>query len=113
MQITVGAPPALPPLPAAVEVALYRIAQEALTNALRHSCGSRCIVRLTLEDWSVQLEVRDDGRGIGPDDFASVGMISMRERAQELGGSCEVSSPPDGGTCVLVHIPLQRTQGGG
>jgi len=110
MQITVEAPPDLPPLPAAVEVALYRIAQEALTNVLRHSGGRRCLVRLTLEDGSVRLEIRDDGRGIAPDDFASVGLVSMRERAQELGGSCEVSSPPDRGTRVLVHIPLQRAQ---
>lgn len=113
VQITVEAPPDLPPLPAAIEVAVYRIAQEALTNVLRHSGSRRCMVRLTLEDGSIRLEIRDDGRGIAPDHSAGVGLVSLRERAQELGGGCEVSSPPDGGTRVLAHIPLQREQNRG
>jgi signal transduction histidine kinase len=79
----------LPPLPAAVEVACYRIAQEAITNVVRHSGGSSCGARLSIDEsneW-LELEVTDDGVGIPEDRRAGVGMNSMVERVEELGGT--------------------------
>ena len=94
----VEAPDDLPSLPAAVEVACYRIAQEALTNTARHSGASSCLVSLCLDeaDGTLQLEVSDDGKGVAEDRSAGVGMSSMRERAEELGGTLAVEAPPGG-----------------
>ena len=55
------------------------------------------------------MEVRDDGRGIGADVTAGVGLLSLRERAEELGGHCEVTCPPEGGTVVRARLPLGTT----
>jgi signal transduction histidine kinase len=109
-QVAVEAPE-LPPLPAAVEVAAYRIAQEALANAVRHGRAGRCAVRLEVTDGRagqprLALEVADDGRGIAPEARGGVGLHSMRERAAELGGSCSVSPRPGGGTLVRAELPL-------
>jgi signal transduction histidine kinase len=99
----------LPPLPAAVEVAAYRIAQEALTNVARHARANRCTVRLALDEepGTLRLEVEDDGRGIGEDRGSGVGLQSMRERAAELGGSITVGTPAGGGTVVRARLPLE------
>ncbi len=99
----------LPPLPAAVEVAAYRIASEALTNAVRHSGASAIEVRLAGEPGRLVVDVVDDGRGIEPDRVAGVGLRSMRERAEELGGRAEVSCPPGGGTRVRAWLPVTRS----
>jgi signal transduction histidine kinase len=106
----VEAPEELPPLPAAVEVAAYRIAQEAITNAVRHAGASRCEVRFDLDEGAglLRLEVIDDGRGIGEDRGVGVGLSSMRERAEELGGTCVVEPVPTGGTRVRAELPWQR-----
>lgn len=85
LRIVVEAPEDLPPLPAAVEVAVYRIAQEALTNVVRHARAKSCIVRLTVAE-DVSLEVTDDGIGIPAERSAGVGLSSMRERAAETDG---------------------------
>jgi signal transduction histidine kinase len=92
-------------LPAAVEVAAYRIALEAMTNVARHAGAGRCLVRLSLNG-SLELEVTDDGHGLGRGAAANVGLGSMRERARELGGACLVESRPEGGTRVLATLPL-------
>lgn len=105
LSITLTAPECMPPLPAAVEVAIYRIAQEALTNVIRHANAHHCVLSLEVDD-SVCLEVRDDGRGRAMDDRAGVGLTSMRERAAELGGSCVIESLDMGGTRVFIRIPL-------
>ena len=110
-RVVVEAPPDLPVLPAAVEVAVYRIAQEALTNVVRHAGARRCTIRFDVDrtGWGrprVILEVADDGAGIGPDPRGSVGLHSMRERAAELGGSCLIQSRPEGGTLVRAELPL-------
>jgi signal transduction histidine kinase len=97
----------LPNLPAAVEVAVYRITQEALTNVARHARARRCVVRLVVNE-DVALEIVDDGVGILAERGAGVGLSSMRERASELGSSCVVESTPEGGTRVLVRLPLAR-----
>jgi len=105
VHITLEAPESLPLLSAAAEVAAYRIAVEAMTNVKRHARARHCTVRLSLDD-DLHLEVADDGRGIPGEVRAGVGMASMRERAEELGGTCEVAARPTGGTCVAVRLPL-------
>jgi signal transduction histidine kinase len=107
LRISLEAPDNLPPLPAAVEVACYHIAQEAMTNVVRHSGANNCFVRLDLdvEAGLLHLQVEDDGRGIGPDRGTGVGLSSMRERAEELGGTCVVEPVETGGTRVRVELP--------
>jgi signal transduction histidine kinase len=98
-------------LPAAVEVACYRIAQEALANVVRHAGATNCAIRIRLDDEACALivEVEDDGRGIHPDDRAGVGMISMRERTEELGGWCTVEPLARGGTLARAVLPFCTT----
>jgi signal transduction histidine kinase len=105
LQITLEAPENPPPLPAAVEVAAYRIALEAMTNVSRHAGARHCCVRLSLPD-DLCLEVTDDGRGLPNKVQAGVGLTSMRERAEELGGMCVAEVMPMGGTGVIAHLPL-------
>lgn len=93
-------------LPAAVEVAAYRIAQEALTNVVRHAGASRATVRLHAGDGALRVEVVDDGCGVPAQRTAGVGTASMRERAEELGGTCVVERGADGGTRVVAHLPV-------
>ena len=147
LQIAVDAPEPLPSLPAAVEVAAYRIAQEALTNAVRHSGARECAVRLAVgpnarPDESllqgagrvncsvgspsfpaservssylegVVLEIADDGRGLPTERRPGIGLTSMRERAEELGGTCAIGPRPGGGTVVRAWLPLGEGTGGG
>jgi signal transduction histidine kinase len=103
LRVLVEAPEDIPDLPAAVEVAVYRITQEALTNVARHARAQTCVVRLVVND-DVTLEIVDDGVGIYAERSAGVGLSSMRERASELGGSCVVQPTREGGTRVLVRL---------
>jgi signal transduction histidine kinase len=112
LRVAIEAPGELPPLPAAVEVAAYRIVQEALTNVARHAAASSCVVRFAPDSTVLRLEVTDDGRGIAEDRLAGVGLHSMRERAEELGGSCTVESVPTGGTSVRAILPLAHGEPG-
>ena len=107
LQITIDAPEHLPPLPAAVEVAAYRILQEALLNVVRHAHARTCLVRLTLGD-ALDVEIRDDGVGLPPAGQTGVGLTSMRERTDELGGTCRIESVPGSGTCIHVQLPLDE-----
>jgi len=107
LRMLVEAPEDLPSLPAAVEVAVYRITQEALTNVARHARARTCVVRLAVKN-DVALQIVDDGVGIPAQRSAGVGLSSMRERASELGGSCVVEPVPKGGTQVLVRLPLPK-----
>ena len=108
---TLDAEDDLEPLPAAVEVAAYRIALEAVTNAVRHSEARACTVTLRRQDDHLVLHVRDDGRGLADDGPTGVGLGSMRERAEELGGEFAVTSDTNG-TLVAVRLPLSVTNGG-
>ncbi len=103
--IDVDAPEQLPPLPAAVEVAVYRIVQEALANVVHHAQARTCSVRLVLGDHLV-VEIADDGRGLPAVPHAGVGLTSMRERAAEMGGTCIIETRREGGTRVHVELPL-------
>src|SRR4029079_8102643 len=89
--------PEAPPLPAAVEVAAYRIVGEALTNVVRHAGTDRCDV-VVRRNGGLELVIADHGRGLGADATAGVGMRSMRERAAELGGTLDVATRAGGGT---------------
>ncbi len=106
-QVQVEAPAVLPPLPAAVEVAAFRIVQEALTNVVHHARARCCTVRLALKD-ALEIEVVDDG--VGPGNGRPVapglGLLTMRERAEELGGTCRIEPAAGGGTRVLASLPL-------
>ena len=109
LSVSVDAPESLPALPAAVEVAAYRIAGEALANVVRHAGARSCVVRLSSGDGELRLEVSDDGVGLPPPGgsrSAGVGLHSMRERAEELGGSLRIEASPAGGTRVLARLPL-------
>jgi signal transduction histidine kinase len=92
-------------LPAAVEVAAYRIVSEALANVARHARASRVGVRLTAGT-CLEIRVSDDGVGIDPGAPAGVGLVSLHERAGELGGSVSVDCPVGGGTVVTARLPL-------
>lgn len=95
----------LGPMSAAVEVAAYRIASEALTNTARHAGARRADVRLVGTGAALLVEVSDDGSGIDPDVVAGVGLRSIRERAAELGGRTEITCPSVGGTRVRAWLP--------
>jgi signal transduction histidine kinase len=110
LEILVEAPEPLPELPAAVEVAAYRIAQEALTNVARHAQACTCVVRFWLAD-GLEVEVRDDGMGVQAERRPGVGLASMQERATELGGTCLIETIAAGGTRVLAHLPLPQGTG--
>ena len=107
LQIQIAATPEpLPPLSAAVEVAAYRIALEAMTNAARHAQAHNCAVHLQAEDTHLTLTVGDDGRGLAPNGRTGVGFHSMRERAEELGGRLSIESGKKEGMWVTAVLPL-------
>jgi signal transduction histidine kinase len=99
-------PDPLPGLPAAVEVAVYRIAQEAITNALRHAWARNCSVSMTVQDHRLDLSIADDGPGFPAEFHFGVGLNSMRERAEELGGTIRFENQSTGGARVQVWLPL-------
>ncbi len=106
--IAVEAPEKLPPLPAAVEVAAYRIVFEALANVVRHAQARTCRIWMTVDDDALCVEIADDGTGLLPDQQAGVGITSMRERAAELGGELRIESGAAGGTLVRTRLPLGK-----
>jgi PAS domain S-box-containing protein len=106
-------------LPTTLESALFRVAQEALTNVRKHARTDRVHVALERRDGTVRLRVRDWGRGFSPQETTNgggpgerVGLSSMQERVALLGGRFEVASEPGAGTLVAVEVPLSLTEGG-
>lgn len=94
----------LPPLPAALEVAAFRIVTEAVNNVVRHAEAANCVVRISAEPGMLRLEVGDDGRGLDTSASTGHGLSTMRERAEELRGRLSVTA--DGGTRVVAELPL-------
>jgi signal transduction histidine kinase len=110
LKVSVDATVPLPALPAAVEVAVYRIAQEALTNVARHAHASSARVALSTSDAGLCISVEDDGVGLPVEHHAGVGLRSMRERAEELGGVCLIERGASGGACVVATVPLRESE---
>lgn len=98
----------LPQLSEEVELVIYRVAQEALTNVLRHSGAGRCLIRLAADGDKLRLTVLDDGAGMPADVGAeTIGIEGMRERALLVGGQLRIGPGPQGGTAVTLEIPLR------
>jgi two-component system, NarL family, sensor histidine kinase UhpB len=94
-----------------VELAVYRVAQESLTNVIRHAHASEVLVALQQVDGAVRLVVRDDGRGLpAGDGRAGDGIAGMSERALHVGGRVTIASSPDAGTEVRLDIPLPEAE---
>ena len=111
LEVTFDTPKNLPPLPAAVEVAVYRIAQEALTNVARHAGVQHCLLRLAIDAEALHMDISDDGQGIRAGHRIGVGLHGMHERASELGGSCTIAASNSGGTLIQVRLPLVAVSG--
>jgi two-component system NarL family sensor kinase len=99
-------------LPQDQEVVLYRIAQEALANVVKHARAASARVELFEQGGSVVLEVRDDGAGFDPNrellgDLDHFGLAGMRQRVELAGGTCQVRSRPGGGTVVVATLPRE------
>jgi signal transduction histidine kinase len=105
LTISVEGKGALGELPAAIEVAAYRIATEAMTNSVRHADASRCQVRFEA-GLELLVVVEDDGSGLPADHPEGQGLASMHERAAELGGECITESGTSGGTRVVARLPI-------
>lgn len=101
-------PDPLPSVSAAVEVAVFHVVREAITNVTRYADATRCVAKLTASGSTLLVSVEDDGRGITEDDPPGVGLSSMRERTEELGGSFAIRN--SSGTEVVAIFPLK---GGG
>jgi two-component system, NarL family, sensor histidine kinase UhpB len=101
--------PDLPPLPAEVELVVYRVAQEALTNAARHSASSQVELTVTEDDGRLILTVRDHGLGLPADNVAGTGMRGMRERATLIGATLYIGNSRSGTGCeVRLEVPLEE-----
>lgn len=99
----------LDPLPAAVDLAAYRIVAESLANAAKHAGATQLRLALSRSASALEVRISDDGTGVPDGAVAGVGLRSMRDRAEELGGTCAVLPGADGrGTIVVASIPLQR-----
>jgi two-component system NarL family sensor kinase len=97
-------------LPSEVEISIYRIVQECLTNIHRHSGSPTARIRVEQYAAEIEIEVRDDGRGMVPEKITNasgVGLLGMRERAKELGGTLEIKSNGKG-TTVMARLPLPK-----
>jgi len=105
LPVTVDVPEPLGELPAAVEVAAYRIVTEALTNVTRHSSAGSAVVVLEAAGGELRVSVHDDGVNVGGGWQSGVGLTSIRERAAELGGRCSIQLDRTGGR-VDVHLPV-------
>jgi signal transduction histidine kinase len=112
LRIELDMPNELPSSSAAIEMAVYRIAQEALTNAIRHGRAGLCRIRLRCPapDNGVELTVEDDGCGIAQPVVPGIGIRSMRERAEELGGTLRLEAVDGKGTMVRAYLPLTREE---
>ncbi len=102
---------ALPPLPAAAEAAAYRITMEAITNVIKHAQATRCDVSFAVRTGALWVEIEDDGRGVCEGAPVGVGTLSMRERAEELGGRIEIAPRAPRGTRVRAILPMPLDTG--
>jgi signal transduction histidine kinase len=120
MGVTLDAPPGETRLPRSIEVALYRVVQEALTNVARHAAAHNVSVRLEVTEAAASLRIADDGRGFDADSFLrnppaehGMGVIGMRERVATYGGEFSIGSQSGKGTRVALSIPLSGADADG
>ena len=109
----------LPELSTTVALSIYRLVQEALTNIAKHAAASRVAVTVTREEEQLRVEVADNGQGFVPDvdterprRRSGIGLVSMRERAELLGGTLEIDTSPGQGTRLTARIPLWQEENG-
>lgn len=102
-------PDSFPKLPAAVEIALYRITQEAVHNVIKHSASNYCLVNLEVNDYVI-LRIQDNGKGFTIPVAKGVGLDSMQERAVENGGTLEVQSVLNQGTSITAKFPYKERE---
>ncbi|GAA1703210.1 hypothetical protein GCM10009765_60690 [Fodinicola feengrottensis] len=106
---TTGQPPST--LPPAVDLAAYRIVQEALTNSIRHAGPATATVQINYDQREISLQISDTGRGPAPSTPAGGhGLIGMRERAAAVGGALHAGPGHGGGFHVTAHLPLKATR---
>ncbi len=106
IEVRLDGPEALPPLAPDVEVAVYRVVQEALTNVARHARAHRADVHLSLAEGEVRVRVEDDGLGIAGEPVPHMGLLGMRERVTGLGGRLTVGNAPGAGARIEATLPL-------
>jgi signal transduction histidine kinase len=105
MEVDVEARNVSPELPDEVQTCVYRVVQEALNNAARHSGAKNARVFVEQNDAGIDISVHDDGRGFDPQNTRGLGMLGMEERVRRLGGSIRMESQSGNGTTVLAHLP--------
>ena len=113
LDVRFSADGALEPLPRDVAVCLYRIVQEGLRNVANHAGVGEASVSLTQKSGLVELRIVDEGRGFDRDGAASrrgLGLLSIKERARLVGGTCEITSMPDRGTSLHVQVPARALE---
>jgi signal transduction histidine kinase len=98
-------------LPDEYKICVYRLVQEALNNAVRHSRARNAKVRVAGTASGIEIEVNDDGQGFDPQRARGLGILGMEERVKRLGGSLEVKSASGRGTVVKAELPLPVTAG--
>ncbi len=108
VEVELHVPAELPPTSPAVDLAAYRIVQEALTNVVKHAGPARVVLRVAVADGRVRIDVADDGLGAAPATEAGRGLLGMRERAAAVGGSVTAGPDPAGGWRVHAELPLAR-----
>jgi signal transduction histidine kinase len=105
LKVSITVPETIPVLPAAIEVAVYRIIQEAMTNVVKHAKANNCQIILNINN-SFEITMVDDGQGFKPTRQSGVGLISMRERTEEIGGNFKIQAGKKGGTLITARFPL-------
>ena len=111
--VEVRIPDPLPAMPAAIELSVYRIAEQALANAARHSSATICVVEIRVTDQDLEISISDNGVGFPLGSRAGVGLGSMRDRAEELAGELAFGNQASGGALVRARIPLSNEVPGG
>jgi signal transduction histidine kinase len=111
LRLEVAAPDPMPELSAATEVAIYRIATEAVHNVIRHANATTCTIGITIDTDTLTLTITDDGQGIPASHHNGIGTQSMRERAAELGGTFSVRAADPNGTRIEVRLPWRDDNG--
>jgi signal transduction histidine kinase len=110
LEIRLVAPASLPPLPAAVDAAAYRIILEAVNNIHRHARAALCTIHIQNQPDRLRIRITDDGRGLPDNIRAGIGLTAMRERAEEIGGWFETTSQPDEGTTITAWLPIEERE---